>query len=57
MGLEIHPTKGHFFPILIGEHLGMKTDNKTGLEPRFSKLEQIAVMAKPLMDRGAAHTR
>jgi hypothetical protein len=23
LGLKIHPTKGHFLPVLIGEHLGM----------------------------------
>ena len=23
LGLKRHPTKGHFLPILVGEHLGM----------------------------------
>jgi hypothetical protein len=28
LGLKIHPTKGHFIPILIGGHLGMIIDMK-----------------------------
>ena len=23
LGLKVHPTKGHFLPVLVGEHLGM----------------------------------
>ena len=30
LGLKIHPMKGHFIPILIGEHLGMIIDMKEG---------------------------
>ena len=30
LGLKIHPTKGHFIPILISEHLGMIIDMKEG---------------------------
>ncbi len=30
LGLKIHPTKGHFVPILIGEYVGMSIDMKEG---------------------------
>jgi len=30
LGLKIHPTKGHFIPILIGEYLGVIIDMKKG---------------------------
>jgi hypothetical protein len=30
MSLKIHPTKGHFKPILIGEHLDMIIDMQVG---------------------------
>jgi hypothetical protein len=58
LGLKIHPTKGHFVPILIGEHLGMIIDMKVGqfIAPT-AKLKQIAVLAKTLLCRGAAHKR
>ena len=46
-GLKIHPTKGNFDPILIGEHLGMIIDMKVGqLVAPTVKLKQIAVLAK-----------
>ena len=45
MGWKIHPTKGHFDPILIGEHLGMIIDMKMGqFVAPTSKLKQIAVL-------------
>jgi hypothetical protein len=58
LGLKIHPTKGHFDPILIGEHLGMIIDMKVEqiLAPE-AKLKQIAVLAKTLLRRAAAHKR
>jgi hypothetical protein len=30
LGLKIHPTKGHFDPAFIGEHLGMIIDMQVG---------------------------
>ena len=55
LGLKIHPTKGHFDPILIGEHLGMIIDMKIcQLVAPTSKLKQIAVMAKTLLCRALA---
>ena len=26
LGLKVHPTKGHFLPNLVGDHLGMIMD-------------------------------
>jgi hypothetical protein len=58
LGLKIHPTKGHFIPILIGEHLGMIIDMEKGqFVAPTAKLMQIAVMAKTLLCRAAAHKR
>jgi hypothetical protein len=58
LGLKINPTKGHFIPILIGEHLGIITDMK---ESQFvaptANAKQIAVLAKTLLYRAAAHKR
>jgi hypothetical protein len=58
LGLKIHPTKGHFDPILIGEHLGMIIDMQVGqFVAPTAKLKQIAVLAKTLLCRAAAHKR
>jgi hypothetical protein len=47
LALKLHPTKGHFLPILVGEHLGMILDFEKG-EFRAStvKLNGIATLAK-----------
>ncbi len=52
LGLKIHPTKGHFDPILIGEHLGMIIDMlyRQFIAPTVKSI-QIAVMAKTLLRR------
>jgi hypothetical protein len=58
LGLKIHPTKCHFDPILIGEHLGMIIDMKEGhFVAPTTKLKQIVVLAKTLLCREAAHKR
>ena len=58
MGLKIHPTKGHFDPILIGEHMGMIIEKKVGqFVAPTAKLKQIATLAKTLLSRAAAHKR
>ncbi len=57
-GLKINSTKGHFIPILIGEHLGMIIDMKEGqFVAPTAKLKQIAELAKTLLCRAAAHKR
>ncbi len=56
--MKIHPTKGHFDPILIGEHLGMIIDMKEGqFVAPTTKLKQIAVLAKTLLFRATSHKR
>ena len=60
LGLKIHPiaTKGHFDPIVIGEHLGMIIDRKVGqFVAPTAKLKQIASLAKTLLCRAATHKR
>jgi len=58
LGLKIHPTKGHFDPILIGEHMGMIIDMQVRqFVAPTAKLKQIATMAKTLLCRAAAHKR
>ncbi len=58
LGLKVHPTKGHFQPVPVGEHLGMILDFDKGIfrEPT-AKLKSIAVLAKTLMCRAASHKR
>ena len=47
LGLKIHPSKGRFDPILIGEHLGMIIGMKEGqFVAPTTKLNQIAILAK-----------
>jgi hypothetical protein len=56
--LKIHPTKGHFIPILIGEYMGMIIDMKEGqFVAPTAKLKQIAVMAKTPLCQAASHKR
>ena len=58
LGLKIHPTKGHFLPVLIGEHLGMILDFDKGVfRAPIAKLKSIAVLAKTLLCRAASHKR
>ena len=58
LGLKIHPTKGHFDPILIGEHMDMIIDMKVGqLIANTAKLKQIDVLTKTLPHRASAHKR
>ncbi len=58
LSLKIYPTKGYFDPILIGEHMGMIIDMKVGqFVASTAKLKQIAVLAKTLLCRAAAHKR
>ncbi len=50
MGLKILPNKGHFDPILIGEHLGIIIDMQMGqFVAPTAKLKQITFMAKTLV--------
>ncbi len=58
LGMEIHPTKGHFLPTLIGEHLGMIIDMQVGqFRAPTAKLKSIAVLARSLLCRAARHKR
>jgi hypothetical protein len=58
LGLKRHPTKGHFLPILVGEHLGMILDFEKGeFRAPTVKLKSIAVLAKTLLCRAASHKR
>ncbi len=57
-GLKIHPTKGHFDPILIDEHMGMIIDMKVGqFVAPTAKLKQIAVLIKTLLCQATTHKR
>ena len=58
LGLKIPPTKGHFLPILIGEHMGMIIDIQVGqFRAPIAKLKSIAVLAKGLPSRATSHKR
>jgi len=58
IGLKIHPTKGHFDPILIGEHMGMIIDMPVGqFVATTAKLKQILVLAKTFQCRAVAYMR
>jgi len=58
LGLKVHPTKGHFLPILVGDHLGMILDFEKGeFRAPTVKLKDITVMAKGLLCRAASHKR
>ncbi len=58
LGLKVHPTKGHFLPILVGDHLGMILGFEKG-ESRAptAKLKSIAILAKTLLCKVASHKR
>jgi hypothetical protein len=50
LGLKVHPTKGHFLPILVGGHLGMILDFEKGeFRAPAAKLKDIAALAKGLL--------
>ncbi len=56
--LKIHPTKGHFLPTLVGDHLGMKLDFEKGkFRAPIANLKSIAVLAKTLLCRAASYKR
>ncbi len=56
LGLKVHPTKGHFLPVLIGEHLGMILDFDKGIfRAPTAKLNNIAVLFKTLLCKAASH--
>ena len=58
LGLRVHPTKGHFLPILVGEHLGMTLDfEKEELRAPTVNLKDIAAPAKGMLWRAASHKR
>ena len=50
--------KGHFLPILVGDHLGMILDFEKGeFRAPTAKLKSIVVLAKTLLCRVASHKR
>jgi hypothetical protein len=56
LGLKIHPTKGHFLPVLVGEHLGMIMDFDKGIfRAPTVKLKSIAVLANTLLCGATSH--
>jgi hypothetical protein len=58
LGLKVHPTKGHFLPVQVGEHLGMILYFDKGIfRAPTAKLKSIAVLAKILLCRAASHKR
>ena len=58
LGIKVHPTKGQFLPVLVGEHLGMILDFDKGVfRAPTAKLKSIAVLAKTLLCRAASHKR
>jgi hypothetical protein len=58
LGLKVHPTKGHFLSVLIGEHLGMIMGFDRGIfRAPIAKLNSITVLAKNLLCGAASHKR
>ena len=58
LGLKKHPTKGHFLPILVGDHLYMILNFEKGeFRAPTVKLKDIAALAKRLLYRAASHKR
>ena len=56
--LKVHPSKGHFLPILVGDHLGMIMDFEKGeFRAPTAELKSIEVLAKTLLSRAASHKR
>ena len=52
LGLKVHLAKGHFLPILVGDHLGMILDfDKGEFSAPTIKLKDIATLAKGLLCR------
>ena len=57
-GLKVHPTKGNFLPILVGDHLGMTLDfEKDEFRAPTVNLKDIATLAKGLLCRATSHKR
>jgi hypothetical protein len=47
LALKLHPTKRHFLPVLVKDHLGMALDFEKGqLRAPTVKLKDIATLAK-----------
>ena len=58
LGLKVHPTKGHFLSILVGDHLGMTLDfEKREIRAPVVKTKDIAALAKGLLCRAASYKR
>ena len=58
LGLKIHPTKGHFDPIIIGEHMGMIVYMHVGqFVAPMAKLKHILVLAKIFFLLATSHKR
>ena len=58
LGLEVHPTKGHFLPILVGDHLNMIMDSKKGeFRAPTMKLKDTVALAKGLLSKAVSHKR
>jgi len=58
LGLKVHPTKGHFLPILVGEQLDTILDFEKGeFRAPTVKLKGIATLATWLLCRAASHKR
>jgi hypothetical protein len=58
LGLKVHPTKGHFILVLIGEHLGIILDFEEWIfRAPVAKLKSIAAQTKTLLCRAASHKR
>ena len=56
LGLNVHPTKGHFLPILVGGNLGMMLDFEKGeFRAPTIKLKDITSLAEGLFCRAAFH--
>ena len=58
LGLKVHPTKGHFLPILVGDHLGMTSDfEEREFRAPTEKLKDNASLSKGLICRATSHKR
>ena len=56
--MKVHPTKGHFLPVLVGEQIGMILNFDKGIfRAPTAKLKSIAVLAKTLLCKVASHKR
>ena len=58
LGQKVHPTKGQFPSILVGDHLGMILDFERGeFRAPTAKLKSIAVSANTLLCRASSYKR